>query len=114
MAEVDTVLLFNLFDGDFGSGETAVINEICTAPQQPKCHICASKVSPGTLVRRHVETTLDPEDDFTFGEYERSRHEYFVCEVCCDAIRSHDTDRIDRRYAIGEGRRAKRQGGENG
>ncbi len=109
MSEFDIALRFNLFDGDFGDGETTVLNEIQTA-SPPSCHVCAATIKPGTLIRKLVETTLDPDDGFSFADYERSRREYFVCDTCCNAARSDFHRKLPKRYAIGEKRRSRQNG----
>ncbi|PWC89801.1 hypothetical protein TSH100_03960 [Azospirillum sp. TSH100] len=122
-AREDAALGFDPFDGDYGDGETRIIDAIVEAPEPVRCHICAGPIKPGTKVRRIVETSADLEDIPEFGSdcvtkadlatYERSRSEYLICEPCCDAARkdnadeSGEGDRLDRRYALGERRRRK-------
>lgn len=119
----DPALGFDPFDGDYGDGETRIIDAIVEAPEPVRCHVCAGPIKPGTKVRRIVETRADLEDMPELGSdsiteadlvtYERGRSEYLICETCCDAARkdeadeSGEGDRLDRRYSVGARRRDK-------
>ncbi|WP_431861312.1 hypothetical protein [Azospirillum sp.] len=121
--ERDAALEFDPFEGDYGDGETRIINEIVDAPDPVRCNICAGPIKPGTKVRRIVETTADLEDMPAYGRdvltaedlaaYERGRSEHLICEACCAAARKDDADdsgegeRLERRYTVGFNRRAK-------
>ncbi|MGR0183183.1 hypothetical protein [Azospirillum aestuarii] len=116
----DAALYFDPFEGDYGGGETRIVDAIVTAPDPVRCHVCAGPIKPGTKVRRIVETCADLEDmpeDESQGvavsdlrRYELGRSDYLICETCCDAARKDAEDggeRLDRRYSVGFNRRDK-------
>ena len=119
----DAALAFDPFEGDYGDGETRIINEIVDAPEMIRCNVCAGPIKPSTKVRRIVETTADLEDmpessnsvitAADLVNYERGRSEHFICEHCCDAVRKGAAEdgeeyrRVEARYRIGFRRREK-------
>jgi hypothetical protein len=94
------VLGFNLFQGDFGSGEKELSNKIVTTRKAyPKsCHICAGDISKGERSRVLTEVL-----DGHIGKYR-------VCNICCEAISKYEENPkstwLDNRYLIGEKRRS--------
>ncbi|MBP2301281.1 hypothetical protein [Azospirillum picis] len=85
-------LLFNPFEG--GDGEQAIVNEIVTVPEPPRCHTCGGRLTPGTRCRHLVEQTGDKAE----GDVPESiqRKEYWFCQHCCAAMAKDVNDGGDR------------------
>lgn len=93
------VLGFDLFQGDFGSGEKELDNKIVTTRKaySEACHICHGDIIKGEKSRVLTEVL-----DGHIGKYR-------VCNICCEAICELDSNPfssiLDDRYSIGENRR---------
>lgn len=87
-------LLYNPFEGDFGDGEWALVDQIVTVQEPPRCHTCGGKLTPGTRCRHLVEQVGD-EDESDEPEHFR-RTEYWFCQHCCAAMAKDVNDGGDR------------------
>lgn len=87
-------LHYNPFDGDFGDGERALVDQIVTVQEPPRCHTCGGKLTPGTRCRHLVEQVGD-EDEGDEPEHFR-RTEYWFCQHCCAAMAKDVNDGGDR------------------
>ncbi|WP_367396272.1 hypothetical protein [Pantoea sp. Ep11b] len=107
--ELQDALDFDLFLGDFGEqGDTELSNEIVLGRKKYVCFICNGEIQPGEI-HRSAKWKFD-------GEL----MSYRCCNACClamvqsvngDYLETEDgEDPIDARYALGEQRRASKDG----
>ncbi|QCN99461.1 hypothetical protein D3093_30010 (plasmid) [Azospirillum argentinense] len=90
----DDALMLDPFEGDFGDGETRIVNEIVTAPEPPRCHSCGGRITPGTRMRRIVEQIGDEAEGDEPEDIKRT--EYLFCQHCCGAMAKDVKDGGDR------------------
>lgn len=92
------------FAWDFGDGEVGLSDKMVTNRKGGTCHTCAGKCEPGTRNRVMVERT---------GE---GLATYRWCQCCCFGMAVAGIGRdsiIEKRFALGEQRRAALTGPEN-
>lgn len=89
------VLVYNLFEGDRDSDVTLFSNRMLVTRKPHTCVICQETIPAKTRVRAQTERDNDDRVVMTF----------YVCPICCDAIRAcvcdGDDTRICDRTALG-------------
>nr|WP_175428856.1 hypothetical protein [Azospirillum argentinense] len=89
----DDALMLDPFEGDFGDGETRIVNEIVTARSRP----AATAAAAGSLPAHGCAASSNRSETRPKGRAEDiKRTEYLFCQHCCGAMAKDVKDGGDR------------------